>query len=261
MKTGCETASGTREWAASNVNCLIGCSHNCRYCYAKAMAIRFKRMTAAEWEKEKPVGNRKGYRKRKGRIMFPSSHDITPQHADLCLERLIAMLKAGNNVLVVSKPHYDVIQKLCEALLPYRDQIIFRFTIGSADDDILGFWEPGAPGYGERIQSLQHAHEKGYTTSVSCEPMLDGNIDKVIDDVRPFVSDSIWLGIMKSAMSRIRINGEGEDAIRKTHELMRIQKSSIIVALYNRYKRDPLIKWKDSIREIIARELNAKIIG
>lgn len=34
---------GTKEWADSNVNCYLGCSNNCRYCYAKKMAIRFNR--------------------------------------------------------------------------------------------------------------------------------------------------------------------------------------------------------------------------
>ncbi len=25
--------TGTKEWAANNVNCILGCPHNCRYCY------------------------------------------------------------------------------------------------------------------------------------------------------------------------------------------------------------------------------------
>ena len=38
-------AHGTGEWAAGNVNIQNGCEHNCLYCYAKAMAIRFRRNT------------------------------------------------------------------------------------------------------------------------------------------------------------------------------------------------------------------------
>jgi DNA repair photolyase len=41
--------TGTQEWAASNVNIQDGCEHDCRYCYAKTMAIRFKRATAKSW--------------------------------------------------------------------------------------------------------------------------------------------------------------------------------------------------------------------
>ena len=32
--------SGTKEWAKENVNCVTGCSNNCRYCYARAMGTR-----------------------------------------------------------------------------------------------------------------------------------------------------------------------------------------------------------------------------
>jgi len=37
--------TGTQEWAASNVNIQDGCEHDCLYCYAKIMAIRYKRAT------------------------------------------------------------------------------------------------------------------------------------------------------------------------------------------------------------------------
>ena len=36
---------GTYEWAVKNFNIVSGCSHNCKYCYSKEMAIRFKRKT------------------------------------------------------------------------------------------------------------------------------------------------------------------------------------------------------------------------
>ena len=72
---------GTKEWASSNVNICKGCFNDCVYCYAKRMGIRFKRNTLENWKfmviNEKAVS--KGYGKRKGRIMFPTSHDITPR--------------------------------------------------------------------------------------------------------------------------------------------------------------------------------------
>ena len=40
--------TGTHEWCDSNVNCYYGCSRNCRYCYARHMAIRFKRIEKHE---------------------------------------------------------------------------------------------------------------------------------------------------------------------------------------------------------------------
>ncbi len=41
---------GTKEWAASNVNIQSGCPNDCRYCYAKSMAIRHKRKTRENWK-------------------------------------------------------------------------------------------------------------------------------------------------------------------------------------------------------------------
>ena len=42
--------SGTREWAVENVNIILGCPHKCRYCYARANALRFGKIKrAAEW--------------------------------------------------------------------------------------------------------------------------------------------------------------------------------------------------------------------
>ena len=67
------------------------------------------------------------------------------------------LLRVGNQVLVVSKPHLDCIEAVCEKFGDYQGQILFRFTIGACDDCVLSFWEPGAPVYAERKASLEHA--------------------------------------------------------------------------------------------------------
>jgi len=36
---GRKITSGTKEWADHNVNLIDGCSHDCRYCYAKGSSI------------------------------------------------------------------------------------------------------------------------------------------------------------------------------------------------------------------------------
>ena len=63
--------TGTQEWAASNVNIQDGCEHDCRYCYAKTMAIRFKRATPASWRfpRLRQHDLDRGYTRRAGRIM------------------------------------------------------------------------------------------------------------------------------------------------------------------------------------------------
>jgi DNA repair photolyase len=46
-------AINTWQWATKTINCCTGCSHDCLYCYAKSMAIRFKQVTAAQWPLER----------------------------------------------------------------------------------------------------------------------------------------------------------------------------------------------------------------
>lgn len=111
---------GTQEWAKQNENCITGCSHDCKYCYAKSNAVRFKRNTIAGWKNEQPMNNKltKGFRKRTGRIMFPTTHDITPDHLGECISFLGKILKPGNDVLVVSKPHLECVSALCNQSVP-----------------------------------------------------------------------------------------------------------------------------------------------
>lgn len=245
---------GTQEWAAFNVNIQDGCEHDCRYCYAKTMALRFKRATKGSWKKPgiRPHDLARGFTKRSGRIMFPTAHDITESNLLACLGVLRKMLAAGNDLLIVSKPRLSCTQQLCTELARYKDQIVFRYSIGSVNDAVLTFWEPGAPAYHDRLASLQYAHAQGFETSVSCEPMLDGAIDDVITDVRPYVTDSIWLGKANRLRQIIPFNCPGDTkALSRAEELMTIQSDTNIHALYQRYRKDPLIKWKDSIKQVI----------
>ena len=78
---------GTQEWSVKTINCCTGCSHDCRYCYAKEMAIRFKQLTASQWplERIRTADVNKLQKKYDGQVMFPSSHDITPNNLDACL--------------------------------------------------------------------------------------------------------------------------------------------------------------------------------
>jgi len=190
------TTSGTKEWADSNVNIFHGCSNDCIYCYAKKMAIRFGRKTRETWKfmelNEKAFD--KGYGKRKGRIMFPTSHDITFETLIFCLIALKKMLLAGNEVLITSKPDPKCILRICEDLKEWKEQIQFRFTITSKDNLILKRYEPSAPLYEDRMASLQLAYYKGFKTSVSMEPFLDKDPIPLIKKLAPFVTETIWVG-------------------------------------------------------------------
>ncbi|MEJ2277308.1 MAG: radical SAM protein [Candidatus Lokiarchaeota archaeon] len=206
---------GTREWAKRELNCIKGCYNNCIYCYAKAIAKQFKRCDEDTWEKmkisERIINKDYGKTRKKGPqpydIMFPTSHDIFPQepYYSAYLKVLKKLIKAGNSVLIVSKPREEVIRDLCEELKGYEDNVAFRFTIGSTNSELLKIFEPNAPPFKERINSLIMATESGFSTTVSAEPLLDPDPSDLITKITPYLPDvdhekdqgTIWIGLLK----------------------------------------------------------------
>jgi DNA repair photolyase len=250
---------GTYEWAVSNANFISGCSNNCKYCYSREMAIRFKRKTTENWRNEEINFNQfnKKFKKESGFIMFPSSHDITPDNLNYTLIFLQKIIDSGNNVLIVSKPHFEVISSICDEFKNYKKNILFRFTIGSTDNKILNFWEPGAPEYEERKKCLIYAFKKGFETSVSCEPMLDENILNLVTDIQDYITDFIWIGKANYLLRRLKMNGYVDnETLDKANSLIESQSDSNIRLLYKNLKDNPKIKWKESIKKVLNLEIS-----
>lgn len=247
--------TGTKEWAETNVNLQAGCEHGCRYCYARYNAVqRFKSCTAEQWAN--PAINRAkvaaGYGKRSGRVMFPSSHDITQRNLGECLIVLKKLLAAGNDVLIVSKPHIECIKVICGSLAAYREQITFRFSIGSTNDSILSFWEPNAPQFAERLSCLQHAYQAGFKTSVSCEPYLDPHVVYTYSATKEFITDSFWIGMMNSISSRVDIGDmTATDYVRHIEPLVNIVQEPVVRGIYKLLKDQPFVRFKKTVREIL----------
>ena len=199
--------AGTQEWADSNINIQYGCENGCYYCYAYTMAHRFSEVqpyrngkTLAEWKQ--PELNKKAihkrYGKRKGRIMTPTTHDITQWNWVTFRNVIYNIAAAGNELLITSKPRYEVIKYLCEELREFQEQIQFRFTITSPYNPDMAVWEPNAPNLDERLQALKHAYQENYKTSISIEPYLANPLE-LIKLIEPYTTESIWVGIMNTS--------------------------------------------------------------
>lgn len=244
--------SGTMEWAEVTENICRGCPNNCLYCYAANNADRFGQRDRKDWSREEFTkrAEMKSYPARDGVVMFPSSHDITPFNVDACVRVMRLILKAGNRLLVVSKPRLACVGKVIEGIKPWREQILFRFTIGSTNESCCAFWEPGAPAPVERIASLFAAHRCGFRTSVSIEPMLEGTAGAVdvVRTVKPFVTDTIWIGKMNKV--RTRVSPRHATAARRIAEW---QSDDSILELHSILRGDPTIRWKESIKEVLAK--------
>ena len=265
QKIKIKKTSGTFEWAGKNINYIRGCSNDCKYCYAKSMGIRFKRNTPADWENEVvrlsdltgriPKCNRP--------VMFPSAHDITPEHLSESIIMLDKILEAGNSVLIVTKPQLECISEICRSFTDYKDKIMFRFTIGSTDSNILKFWEPNASSFEERLYCLKLAYNMGYQTSISAEPLLDKNVDELIILLRRYVTDTIWIGKPNQLLARTKINGHNDtETHNRCKELMAfLDDSKFILGLYNKYQNNPMIRWKCGLWEDISRLRGMQSLG
>ena len=133
---------------------------------------------------------------------------------------------------------------------------MFRFTIGSVHTKTLKFWELNAPTFGERKKSLIYAYKNGFSTSVSCEPMLDDSTEELVKSLLPYITDSIWIGKANFLLRRLKMNGTDDpETIRKAQELISMQSDEKIKILYKKLKNNKMIKWKESIKKIVDLEI------
>jgi len=253
---------GTKEFAESNINPMKnGCEFNCLYCYAKIFALRFGRIQSPEeWKDMKPNMEviKASYRKRQGRIMFPSAHNITTNCFDSCVIVLKKLLKSGNDVLIVSKPEPDFpcILNLLQILQPYKSQVEFRFTITSNKQERLTYWEPNASSLDDRLNALLITSLHEYLTSVNIEPYLDKNPIPLIKMVAPFSSE-IWLGFMNwiGWLPKINPNIDQEILQKKMQYIREISSWTNVQKIVENIKQLPeeirvKIRFKDSIKRM-----------
>ncbi|MFA5790652.1 MAG: hypothetical protein WC976_06300 [Caldisericia bacterium] len=248
-----QALTGTGEWAGYGSNIFFGCKNNCKYCYARASALRFKKISnSTEWEQMTLNKNEANAipRKLDRPFMFPTSHDILSEHIGVVTDYLTRWLSVGNKVLIVTKPHLECVKVLCRELESFKSQILFRFTIGTLDERISTFWEPGATLPSERTQSLRYTFEKGFATSISAEPMLC-SVEKARDMfycLESLITDTIWFGKMNKISKRVHVSPQDMKYV----ELIKAQQTDDnIRKLYYMLKLEPKVMWKDSIKAVL----------
>lgn len=252
MKIGLtkKVTTGTREWSDVSHNIGQNCSHNCKYCYAAAYSLdKGLIKTREEWATEKLTPRR--IPTKSGTIMFPTAHDITPFYLETALNTIEQMMLAGRNVVIVTKAHLACMKAICDKFATYKKQLLIRITIGSMEESVCKFWEPGAPSPSERLAALKYAFDSGYQTSVSMEPILSGVDDavKTFYAVYPFVSEMIWIGKMNSPGKRV--DTSDDENRKKVASIREYQSDAEILKLYKELRMDCKVAWKDSIKQVV----------
>jgi len=257
MYTNCfkkmRSVRGVGEWAGYSYNCGVGCSHGCRYCFSCSFFVQERIVANREaWLTERPNTRKTHISQRVDKaIQFPSAHDISPAYLETYCQALYNILANGNKVLLVSKPHLECIEHICREFQAFKPQMEFRFTIGSINPELTGFWEPGAPLPEERIRSLVHATEQGYQTSVSMEPILAGREDAVATfrELAPLTNGTIWVGMMNGLNERMVCENDADRAA--LERITQLQTTDEMIALYRDLNDEPQVRWKDSIKEVV----------
>jgi len=183
--------------------------------------------------------------------MMPSTHDITPFNVGHFIRVATLMLQKGNRLLIVSKPRLSCIIDVCKSLAPWKDQILFRFTIGAMDEQLTALWEPGAPSPTERLEAMKYAHDSGYGVSVSIEPMLAGPFEtgRVISSVLEFHPETIWIGKLNKV--RIRVVNSSPVITAAIFQIENQQTDEEIIRLYRKVGHLGCVRWKDSIEMVL----------
>jgi len=212
------------------------------------MAVPFGRRSWREWKKMVSRSDelKESMKKLPGRVMFPSSHDIVDvsPFREACMTVLGKLLNSGNRVLITTKPRMSVTKEIDRRYHRFKSLMQFRFTMTSINDEALAFWEPNAPGFEERLDSLRYAFRRGYKTSVSIEPFLDYDPTKLIESVSPFVTESIWIG----KMNYIRTKGLTRTEKRRYEKIRKNYETKHLAEIYMKFRGYQLVRFKDSIR-------------
>jgi hypothetical protein len=194
---------GTREWAAKTINIQTGCEAGCIYCYAREAADRRKQYAWNSWtntilrEHDITPGYKNKY---DGWVMFPSTHNIDNTNILPSVHVIHKLLKSGNNVLLVMKPHNHTIHQLMKLLGDYRHMIEFRFSISTRHEHLREIFEPHASHIKERIGVINLLYANDWRVSVSVEPFLDKDPEVLVTKLTNIGSKEtdipIWVGPM-----------------------------------------------------------------
>lgn len=191
------------EWCDYSINIYKGCSHNCSYCYAKAMHGRDTLWKGQIEAWNKPLKReidleelKKELEKAdKGRIFYCSATDAyQPLNKKLGWSRevLEVLGKSKHEIYVLTKnasieDDFDLISK--------HRNIQVGFTLTSLDDIKYKTFEPGSSPPSERIRVLKKAHDMGISTRVSLEPWIPKITDpfEIVKQCHSFI-DYWWIG-------------------------------------------------------------------
>jgi DNA repair photolyase len=241
---------GTKQIAEEVCNIADGCSHNCLMCY---------RQKLCDWRgepeegRDKPVfrNNKQAEKHWNTTVLFSSNHDTEPSLLEESVVAMRQVLKQGNHLIWVTKPHMICVERICREFKP-SEKFTFMPTIMTLNESLQKFWAPGATGCEETFACLKRGHAAHFRTSVICEPMLDAeNIVELYETVAPYITDEFLVGPMNH-LADIRKRHAGLPGIGEAlAEIEKWQTKDSLWKIHGWLVGKPKVKFKDDFRKTL----------
>ena len=164
------------------------------------------------------------------------------------IEGILNLSETNNVQIRNSKVSYS--EKICNRINTSYP-ITFIYDIRSCNSELLKFWEPNAPSFEERLESLKIVNSKGFRTIVFCSYPLDGDTFELAEALSPHC-DHLIVEITKK-LDEFLFESELTDPIKvqKAEEVLKIQTGDWLLNLGKKLKDNPTVWWDDHTREFL----------
>jgi len=189
-----QPAGPAKEYSEMALNLYKGCPHGCLYCYAPSCLQRTKEDFHGTYEPRKDIINliqrdliEMKEEKDNRQVLFCFTCDPYPGECsdNIYTQQALELFKAYNQPMqILTKAG----MKAARDFHLYKKTDHYAATLTLCNDAQSLIWEPCAAPPKDRIASLYKAKEKGISTWVSFEPVIDPEqVYKLYDTTKGFV--------------------------------------------------------------------------
>lgn len=192
------------------INPYVGCTHNCKYCYASFMR-RFTGHLDDEWGTFLDVKNcecKSLPRNLSGKTVLLSSvtdpYNPYEKKYHSSREALMLLRNTGAHVEVLTKS--DLVLSDIDVLKQISD-IKVGISMNTLDDEFRKDIEPGAPSIERRLKALKQLYNEGISTYVMLSPIFPGitDINLIVNEVKEYVPEIAFENLNLRGVSKTYI--------------------------------------------------------
>jgi len=176
------------------INPYIGCVFGCKFCYVRKF-LDFWQIDE-NWgeflyvkQNLPEILSREVKRRKSGKVLISSSTDpYPPQERTFGITRRILEILSRTEFEVTILTRSDLILRDID-VLGRISRLSIGFSFSTNMEKIKRIAEPRSPSIGRRINALRILKEHGFHTYAFLAPLLPFDIDRLLNDIVPFVDE------------------------------------------------------------------------